>query len=153
MFIFIIFKLYKVYSFEEIILSEYKNKNFNRLKIEKELDNDKRELRRCNDINKINDLLSYLKNLELSNRPSTSKNELEHEYFIRLYNDETHENLYIFVDNKNSLGISRVLTVIEETESFKSLDTKMDHKEYTIVNSNLNMDYIEELYNSCVPYE
>ncbi|MCY6355380.1 hypothetical protein [Clostridium sp. ZS2-4] len=117
-------------SFNDLILSKYPEKQFNEIEIAKECNH-----KICNDIDKINEFLGYLDKLQLIEYKWSIPREEDDSYWISIYN------------KGNGL-----IGVIIENKNFISIHVTGDHRirKYKIINTSLNMKYIEEFYNNSI---
>jgi len=132
--ILIIISIYKVYpksgSFNDLILNKYSRTKFIHLYIYKEL-----PFKDCRDINRINEFLKYLKTIQLREYRGKIPYEKNDYYYIGIYSNNS-DILTIESRCKDFIEVCIV------TDKYKYVSRK-----YKIMNSSLNIKYIEDFFN------
>ncbi|WP_066500415.1 hypothetical protein [Abyssisolibacter fermentans] len=141
--------------FSDIVLDKYKEATFDELIICKDLENYRYDIRdNRNNISIANKLLDYFKNLEIveiqhSDIPKGSFiNKL---YTISFKQSKTYNDLVIYVLNEEYLMISQSVLVkkIDEKKKIITYEDVCDGiQRYRIINSKLDLDYIEKVFLS-----
>ncbi|MCY6372195.1 hypothetical protein [Clostridium ganghwense] len=116
-------------SFNELILSKYPEKQFTEIEITKELNH-----KICNDIHKINEFLGYLDKLQLIEYKRSVPREVDDIYWISIYDNEN-GLIGITIENRNFIHIH--------------VSDRQRSRNYKIINTSLDMKYIEDFYNHC----
>ena len=138
--ILMIISIYKIYpkkgSFNDLVLNKYSDTKFAHLSI----CND--DFKDCKDINKINEFLKYLKTIQLREYRGKIPYVKNDYYYIGIYAKNSDNYLTIKLQGKDFIEVCIV------TDKYKYI-----RKKYKIMNSGLNMKYIEDFYNKYCNYD
>ena len=136
-------------TFEEVILSQLQEEKFHKVSIIDKKDGYfQRKSKASEDLNNAS---SLFKDLEVKEVGSSSRliQKIE-KYSIYLYNDNTHESLYINILDENYLRIVFNTIEIEEDKINKITEHNNRNKTnyYEIINDKLDIDSIEKIFNN-----
>lgn len=123
-------------TFGELILSKSDSQQFNILKVEKNLLIEDEKKTSDNDL--INEFLTYLNSFELSEYDGNIAKESKDRYMLVLYNSSTSEYLNVIIENKKYIDIY--------FNAYSDKNYLEIEKKYEITNSEIDIDYIEKIY-------
>ena len=136
--------------FEDIILDEFQEENFDKLSITKrsnnKLENTHYEDRNSKDKIIVNKLLNYFKGLELR------EVHIEKKYFkydVTFRNSKTFEDIWIWILDEKYIEINARLMVAEINEEKNITKWKsVSHRTYyEVENGKIDLEFIDEMFN------
>ena len=140
-------------TFEELVLDKYLDvaveKKFDTLRIEKRLNTGESIIKRTDDINKINESLSKFNEYKLVEyQGRMPKNEM-YDYNIS-FEGYSLEQIEIMTNGDKYLWVFTRTLVTNEDKKTKTttVKTKETLKRYEITNTSIDMDYLDDLFNS-----
>lgn len=141
-------------SFNDIIIERYPNKNdFNKLDLEKAEDDSKKIRHASDDSEVIKELLTYFQDLKvekIDTFPSPEDAPSREMYEINFSEDDTYSKLKIEVLNDKYLRVLNYIYIrkYNKKENEISYDNIFDMNLLRIVDSKLDLDYIDRVFNS-----
>lgn len=138
---------YKKYKFDSFAISKLKEQEFHRLRITKDIG--RKSYTRWGYDDKINEILEYLNSFELEVYDEwTPRGDIS--YYIRLYNSNTYETVSIDVLDEKIIRVSIKNIIKKENKKDKitNFDEKYTRKTFTVVNEEIDLNYIEEIFIS-----
>ncbi|MTI47933.1 hypothetical protein [Sporosalibacterium faouarense] len=136
-------------SFSELVLEKYKEKDFNEILIDKEIENGNYDIRKSEENSDIDKIIKHFNDLKLEELRENEISKIDgYKYEIKLHNTKTHEYLNIGINDKKTIRIIYQLMRKDENKS-KNL-TVWKHKRYIkyyrIQDDEVNLSYIEKVY-------
>ncbi|MTI66145.1 MAG: hypothetical protein FH753_06030 [Firmicutes bacterium] len=141
-------KLSLTKSFEEAILSKFKEKSFNGMLIRKGSD----DTIRVDNVNEVKKLLNYFNGFKVIKYYERHLPVYDTKYTIRFHNDNTYEDLWIYLDNSESNFIEIYFSLIkisrDEEKKVTKYSPRKKYKTYKIYDDEIDLKYIEKIFNS-----
>ena len=140
-------------SFSDFVLPYYSNEQFDSVNIEKHIDN-KYVIKFSNNNEKItSEFLNYfkqfqLKKIEYKDFPETTP--LKQVYEINFINKATYSKMKIQIFDKTYIDVINFTheKITDKKRNMVTYRQKVDSQTYKIYNSELNFDYIEDIFSS-----